>query len=158
MGKISGKGIASMAYRVKRGDWVVECDTAQEVRDLTDGFADDSPPTKRSSNGKSGHNNHDSTAGAADKYAKLLAELSGAARVAIESLAAADKELTTDDLAVKMNIEAQKIKYAMRTVQSTAGRFGISGEVIHSSRKTIGGKPKSVYWLPKQIKEALRAT
>jgi hypothetical protein len=147
-----------MAFRVKRGESVVECDTAAEASELADIFAArDAGGSKHKANGK-GHSPLIAEPTGSGKYKDLLDELSGAPKAALETLVGSDGPITTDDLATKMGIEPQQIKYAMRTVQSSAGRFGISGDVIHSKRAVIGGKPKSTYWLPKQIKEALRAT
>lgn len=63
--------------------------------------------------------------------------------------------MTTDELAAKMSVDTQKIKYAMRTIQSTANKVGL-GNVIKSKRTTIDGRPKSSYKLVPKVREALR--
>jgi hypothetical protein len=138
-----------MAYRVRLGEVVIECDEIAEAKGLAEAFSGQGRSLKGPLNGKS-HVDE------GDKFQKFMMELTGAPKLAVESLASADKELTTDELAEKMGLDTQKIKYAMRTIQSTAEKVGILGDVIKSKRTTIDGKPKSFYCLGTKAREALR--
>lgn len=56
---------------------------------------------------------------------------------------------------MKMGIGTERIKYAVRQIQSAAERNKITGTIVNSKRNFVGGKPKSVYWLSNHVREEL---
>jgi len=148
-----------MAFRVQIGGVTIECDSAAEASELASTLSHEG---SSASNGRSRPqrrtDGHAELPSVSERYSTFFGELKGEARAALTALVASPDQLGTDELADKMKVGAERIKYAVRTIQTAAERNKIVGTIVNSKRNFVGGKPKSVYWISNSARLELQKT